>query len=230
MGIFQPLRPDNTDDVAMAEANNKREAGAWLDPLFKGVYGPETSAKIKDLREGDLAIINQKLDYLGVNYYFRNVVSKLEKIHPIEGHEYTAFDWEVYPPAFHDLLTRITQGYDRPAIYITENGAAYDDTVGGDGRVRDTHRINYYDKHIQEVARAIRDGADIRGYFAWSLLDNFEWAEGYSKRFGITYVDFPTQKRIVKDSGEWYAKLAAANEIKLSPRSAKSVAIASGNL
>jgi beta-glucosidase len=217
MSITEPLRPDNAEDVALAEAAIKRDCGAYLDPLFKGTYGEETRKAIKDFRDGDLATINQKLDWLGVNYYFRNVVSKLEKIHPIAGSEYTAMDWEITPEAFRRLLTRVSSQYDRPAIYITENGAAFDDTIGGDGKVHDPRRVAYLKSHIQQMALAMQDGVDLRGYFAWSLLDNFEWAEGYTKRFGITYVDYPTQKRIVKDSGEWYAQLAAANQIEMPP-------------
>jgi beta-glucosidase len=219
MTITEPLRPDNAEDVAMAEAAIEADKGAWLEPLFKGRYGKDALAAIRDVRDGDLKTISQPLDFLGVNYYFRNVVSKLDQIHPIAGSEYTAMDWEVRPEAFRRLLTRISKEYDNPVIYITENGAAFPDTVDGDGKVHDPRRLAYLQSHIQNVALAMKDGANIKGYFAWSLLDNFEWAEGYTKRFGITYVDYPTQTRIVKDSGEWFSRLAKANEIELPPQS-----------
>src|SRR5204863_1672892 len=122
-------------------------------------------------------------------------------------------DWEVHAPAFKDLLLRLTRDYKLPPIYITENGAAFTDEVSADGHVHDPRRENYLREHIAAVREAMSEGANVRGYFVWSLLDNFEWAKGYSKRFGIIYVDYSTQKRIVKDSGEWYSRAIAQNSV-----------------
>jgi beta-glucosidase len=129
----------------------------------------------------------------------------------VPGAEYTEMDWEVHAPAFTRLLTRIAREYRVPPIYITENGAAFPDEISSDGKVHDPRRLNYLQEHLTAVSQAMSEGVDIKGYFVWSLLDNFEWARGYSKRFGITYIDYPTQRRILKDSGEWYAQVAANN-------------------
>jgi beta-glucosidase len=123
-------------------------------------------------------------------------------------------DWEVHAPAFKRLLLRIGQEYRHPPLYITENGASFVDELGQDGKVHDPRRVSYLREHLGAVRAAMSEGVDVRGYFVWSLLDNFEWARGYSKRFGIVYVDYPTQRRIVKDSGEWYAEAIARNQVE----------------
>ena len=211
----EPLNPESPEDVQLAENIWKFDFGQWLDPLIKGVYPAEVAAKIGDLQDGDLAIINQKLDYVGVNYYFRNVVSKYGVTHPLPGSEYTDMPWEVTPKSLRTLLTRISKEYGYPTLYVTENGAAFNDVLGRDGQVHDTGRLNYIREHVKQVALCIEDGINVKGYFAWSLMDNFEWAEGYSKRFGLLYVDYATQARTVKDSGLWYAQTAATNSIAL---------------
>jgi beta-glucosidase len=122
-------------------------------------------------------------------------------------------DWEVYPEGLYDILGRVHFDYNFPAIYITENGAAYLDTVGADGSVDDPLRIAYIKNHLASVSRAISAGIPVRGYFAWSLMDNFEWAFGYSKRFGLIYVDYETQDRILKNSAHWYQRVIEANEV-----------------
>jgi len=121
--------------------------------------------------------------------------------------------WEVYPKAIYDIVMQITRDYNRPAIEITENGCAYNDGPEPDGVIDDQRRIDFHRSYLMELANAIRDGADVRGYYAWSLLDNFEWSEGYSARFGLVYVDFPTQERILKESGRWYTKVVAGNAL-----------------
>ncbi|HNA73472.1 MAG TPA: family 1 glycosylhydrolase, partial [Candidatus Obscuribacter sp.] len=132
------------------------------------------------------------------------------------GAEYTQMGWEVHPQALRRLLNRIRKDYPEvPPLYVTENGAAYEDLVTQAGRINDTKRLEYLRRHIEQVALAIEDGVDVRGYFAWSLLDNFEWAEGYDRRFGIVHVDFATQERRIKDSGLWYAETARSNKIVL---------------
>lgn len=208
--ITEPL---HEADKPLAEEAWKRDCGFYLEPLYKGVYPDFVREKIGDFREGDLAIISEKLDYLGINFYSRNLVSHTQPIHPLPGAEYTQMGWEVHPESLRLLLKRISDEYGRPRLYVTENGAAYEDVVTEDGRIVDTKRRDYLCGHIQQAALALEDGVDLRGYFAWSLLDNFEWAEGYSRRFGIVYVDYTNQKRTVKESGYWYASVAKANKI-----------------
>jgi beta-glucosidase len=126
--------------------------------------------------------------------------------------------WEVQPPALRRLLVRLHQDYSKyelPPMYITENGAAFKDEVSADGNVHDPRRENFVREHLKECSLAINDGVDLRGYFVWSFLDNFEWAYGFEKRFGIVRVDYPTQKRIIKDSGNWYSKVIAANKVEM---------------
>ena len=125
----------------------------------------------------------------------------------------TDIGWEVWPQALYDIVMRITRDFNRPQIEITENGCAYNDGPDTSGVIRDSRRIEYHRQYLQALARAIADGADVRGYHAWSLLDNFEWAEGFSQRFGLAYVDFKTQQRTIKESGRWYAKVAAENRV-----------------
>jgi beta-glucosidase len=120
--------------------------------------------------------------------------------------------WEIHPQGRHDVLVRLHREYDPPPVYVTENGAAFADAPAG-GEVHDPDRIAYLDAHFRAAARAIADGVDLRGYFVWSLLDNFEWALGYSKRFGLVYVDYATQERIPKDSARWYAEVARRNGV-----------------
>jgi len=214
--ITEPLHPQNDEDVKKAEAGWRRDCGYYLDPLLRGVYGPGVTDDIAEIEPEDLAIINQPMDYLGINYYMRSVVSNAPIPSPIDGHEYTQMGWEVYAPALRTLLTRIDKDYRDaylPKIYVTENGAAFEDKLV-DGVVDDPRRLNYLATHIEQVGLAIADGVDVQGYFAWSLLDNFEWAEGYARRFGIIYVDFESQERTVKNSGKWLAQVAAANSLQ----------------
>ncbi len=189
----------------------------YLDPLFKGSYPADMFELLgePECKPGDMETIAKPIDFLGINYYQRAVVGDgddpllhLRYLHP-EG-EYTAQDWEVSPEGLYHLLTQIARDYNPPPMYVTENGAAYDDVLE-DGQVHDEQRRSYIQRHLEQVLRACQGGVDVRGYFAWSLLDNFEWAWGYDKRFGIVYVDYPTQQRIVKDSGRWYQQVAKNN-------------------
>jgi beta-glucosidase len=123
---------------------------------------------------------------------------------------HTYMDWEVYPEGLYKLLKRFHEEYHIPKLYVTENGSAYNDVVeeiGGETVVRDSERLDYLRQHFEAALKAIQEGVPLAGYFVWSLFDNFEWGYGYDKRFGLVYVDYPTQKRIVKDSGRWYQKL-----------------------
>jgi beta-glucosidase len=197
------------------------EAAAWrvdgggnrwfLDPIFRGAYPAdllERNALVEPLIEdGDLEAMATPIDFLGVNNYFRFVVGAgAEGPRLLRDPEalHTDMGWEVYPDGLHALLTRVADEYAPPAIYVTENGAAFGDVRGHDGRVHDPERTEYVRSHVDAVARAVADGVPVKGYFVWSLLDNFEWAHGYSKRFGIVYVDYPTLERVPKDSFYWY--------------------------
>ncbi len=194
----------------------------FLDPLLVGSYPVDMWELLgplaPEVKPGDMALIAQRLDFLGVNYYTRQLVRydptqvplRLNHVR-LENAEYTEMGWEVFPQGLYDLLVRLTHDYRVPALFVTENGAAFADSIGPDGRVRDERRTAYLKAHIQEAHRAIRDGAPLRGYFVWSLLDNFEWTHGYSKRFGLIYVDYATQKRVLKDSAHWYAQVIARN-------------------
>jgi beta-glucosidase len=132
------------------------------------------------------------------------------------GHEGPITDsgWEVWPKSLYDMLMRITRDYNRPVLEITESGCAYNEAPDANGVVHDPRRITYHQEYLAAMAQAMQEGADVRGYHAWSLLDNFEWAEGFSQRFGFTYVDYKTQKRTIKESGKWYAKVAIENRVQ----------------
>jgi len=170
---------------------------------------------------GDMEIIKAPLDFIGINLYTRTVVANDPQdvnlgarfVNPSDV-ERTEMGWEVYPEAIHQAIMRIWHDYRRP-IYITENGCSYSDGPDEKGVVNDDRRVSYLQRYIAQVGRAIRDGADVRGYYAWSLMDNFEWALGYSQRFGLVHVDYPTQRRIIKKSGYWYRDVIAANRLEL---------------
>jgi len=188
----------------------------FLDPIFKGNYPQdmmELYSKIIGefdfIKEGDLETISVPIDFLGVNYYTRNIIKYNEnsmlKAENVPGPgKRTEMGWEISPESFYDLLKRLDREYTKLPIYITENGAACKDEVTEDGRVHDDERIEYIKEHLKAAAKFIEEGGNLKGYFVWSLMDNFEWAHGYSKRFGIVYVDYETQKRILKDSAWWY--------------------------
>jgi beta-glucosidase len=212
-----------SDSQADRDAVTRREIyqnGIFLDPLVRGQY-PEGAAAIFGehtfpVQEGDLQTISAPLDFLGVNYYTRSVVRDApgsglltsEQVKPAG--EYTTMGWEVYPNGLCALLDDVHHDYAFPAYYITENGAAFPDVLGEDGAVHDDRRVAYLSAHFAAAAGAIKDGVPLRGYFIWSLMDNFEWALGYSQRFGTIYVDYPTQRRIPKDSALWYKRFLAA--------------------
>ena len=208
---------DSPQDQAIAEEAWQRGAGWFLGPVLRGYYPPAVLRALGNdapaILPGDMALMAQRIDLLGINYYSRHLIKNGEIVKPVPGAEYTEMDWEVHPPAFGRLLRRVHRDYKLPHVFITENGAAFRDEVSADGHVHDPRRLNYLREHLQQIQSAIEAGVDVRGYFLWSLLDNFEWSYGFSKRFGIVHVDFKTQKRIVKDSGEWYARVIAQNEI-----------------
>ena len=159
-----------------------------------------------------MEIISAPIDFLGVNNYTRTLFQASEDgsqslvVDPVPGALYTEMHWEVYPQGLRNLLVWLHEEYAPPALFVTENGSAFlDEWDGSSDVVHDPRRLAYLRDHIQAVGEAIELGAPVKGYFAWSLMDNFEWAYGYSKRFGIVYVDYPTQRRVLKDSARWYA-------------------------
>jgi len=214
-----PATESPEDEAAAWQVDG--EANRWfLDPLFKGAYPPDLLERnelvVPVLRNGDLATIAAPLDYLGVNNYFRFVVSAGAdgpRMESVEESQHTDMGWEVYPDGLHQLLVRVAKDYAPQAIYVTENGAAFGDVRVHDGRVHDPERTAYLESHTAAVAKAIADGAPVKGYFVWSLLDNFEWSHGYSKRFGIVYIDYPTLERVPKDSFYWYRDLIASRKL-----------------
>ncbi|MCM2475802.1 beta-glucosidase [Rhizobium sp. CG5] len=212
---------DSAADTAAAERAFQFHNGVFFGPVFKGEYPADMMEALGDrmppIEEGDLAIISQKLDWWGLNYYTPMRVAA----DPSEGAVYPAtvdappvspvktdIGWEVYAPALKSLVETLYDRYELPVCYITENGACYNMGVEN-GEVDDQPRLDYYAEHLGVVADLIKDGFPMRGYFAWSLMDNFEWAEGYSMRFGLVHVDYDTQVRTVKKSGKWYSELAA---------------------
>lgn len=191
----------------------------FLDPLLKGSYPKDVlhdMSAVTDaafILDGDTDVIAQPLDFLGVNYYTRHVVgaglwpgSADVRFHLNNGLETTDTGWDIDPQGLVDILSQVQRDYPAIPIYLTENGAAFDD-VAVDGVVHDANRIEFLETHLASLATLRAQGVDIRGYFAWSLLDNYEWSEGYAKRFGIVHVDYETQKRTPKDSAHWYADL-----------------------
>ena len=193
----------------------------FLDPLFKGTYPADLrelfGPLFPEIQPGDLQTIATPLDFIGLNYYMRAVmrhdpdtpILQAMQVYLPES-EYSQM-WEIYPPGMYDMLTRIQADYHPKEVYITENGVCVPDGVDFDGRVRDERRIRYLRDHLGQVHRAIQAGVPLKGYFHWTLMDNFEWAFGYRMRFGFVYVDFNTQKRTVKDSGRWYAQVIHNN-------------------
>ena len=203
----------------------------FLEPALKGRY-PEalvfTSETAMGVKFGDLEQMRAPLDFIGINLYYRTIASAPSAFERISHSQQWLFPvkmtggqqgpktdngWEVWPPALYDMVMRITRDFDRPQFEITENGCAYNDGPDASGVIRDTRRIDYHRQYLQALARTIADGADVRGYHAWTLLDNFEWTEGYSQRFGLAYTNFKTQQRTLKESGRWYAKVAARNAL-----------------
>ena len=226
VGIVNNLSPcepatDTPTDIEAAMRADGHTNRWWLDPLVgRGypvdmveLYGIELPA-----RQGDMETIATPLDFLGLNYYFRQKIAADPTVAtlgfrqvPVEGATTTALDWEVHPAGLEEMLLRLTKDYDAPALYVTENGSAWTDEADANGYVADHERTAYLLDHVDAVAEAVAQGAPVRGYFAWTLLDNFEWAYGYRPRFGLAYVDYATQRRVLKLSGKTYRDLIDRN-------------------
>lgn len=234
VGIILDLVPvypaeDTEADRSAAQAYDGVQNRLFLDPLLRGEYPPDLIRRFMgiwpDVRPEDPGAISEPLDFLGINYYTRAVMRHAAEALPLQaepvypnGSEYSQM-WEIYPRGLTDLLVRLHYEYrDAPFCpvdwYITENGVPVADGVDFDGRVRDERRSRYLRTHLEALHRAIQAGAPVRGYFHWSLLDNFEWAHGYRMRFGLVHVDWETQKRSIKDSGRLFAAAASRNAIE----------------
>ncbi len=219
VGIALSLHPirsasDKAEDIAATYRHDGLRNRWFLDPLFGKGYPEDVLALVGDaapgIEAGEMEAIAVPTDFMGLNYYFPEKIADAPDNPPLHGKvvhpqdvERTAFGWEVAPDGLSQLLRRIDREYGPREIHVTENGSSYDDVVDN-GEVRDVQRRSYLIRHLDAMREAIADGVPVKGYFAWSLLDNFEWAEGYTRRFGLTYVDFDTQQRILKDSGKWY--------------------------
>jgi beta-glucosidase len=224
VGVTVDLYPtyplsDSDADIAAARCADGARNRWFLEPVLGLGYPSDIVEQYERILPGiesdDLQTVGAPLDFLGVNYYSRTVVrAGSEPMLPVQvdvdGVERTEMGWEVYPFGLKDLLVRLHRDYELPDIYITENGAAYPD-ARDNGSVPDPQRISYVDRHLSALRDAIDEGVPVRGYFLWSLLDNFEWAFGFSKRFGIVYVDFETLERVPKASFAWYRDLIAAH-------------------
>lgn len=208
---FSPCFPasDTPDDIAAAKLAHSYHNLWYLQPLLSGSYPDLSHAlhadDLPEISSGDMELIAQPIDFLGVNYYTRTVFRAkngwFSDVPPTE-QPLTTMGWEIYPQGLTQILSDLKESFSNfPPVYITENGAAFADKLV-DNAVHDDARIDYYQKHLLAVHNCLEAGIDMRGYFAWSLLDNFEWAEGYTQRFGIVYVDYATQERILKDSAK----------------------------
>ncbi len=215
-----PEDPDSDLDQTAAKNFDTFNNQLYTEPLFKAEYPKALRDNLADylpeIQKGDLEIISAPIDFLGENYYTPTFVKHKESStwphmdwvdHPKA--EKTAMGWEVYAQGLSDMLERLDKDYKVP-LFVTENGAAYDDQIQN-GEIKDKDRVSYYQRHLEATLNAINKGANVQGYFAWSLMDNFEWAFGYDKRFGIVHVDFESQKRTLKDSAKWYQQLVKAN-------------------
>jgi beta-glucosidase len=230
---IHPLNPDNPADIDAARIIDGLHNRIFLDPLVHGHYPLDVleivrrfSPDLAWLQEGDEAIINAPIDLLGVNYYAPAYVSARPG-QPASGENpgsegiafrapvgpVTDMGWQIEPEALTRLLVRLQKDYGVPLL-ITENGAAYPDGPSSSGEIADDNRIAYLDGHLRACHDALLQGVDLRGYFVWSLMDNYEWAEGYAKRFGIVHVDYTTQQRTPKNSAKWYAGVIGRNGLE----------------
>ncbi len=214
-----PVYPIDDTPAAQAAAviQDGLENRLYLDPMIHGYYPADMLEHIGDLglkaaiQPGDLATINQPLDILGINYYNPIYVAPGPQIAQAP-HEYSAASWQpMYAQGMYDMLTRIKRDYGDLPLYITENGAPFDDELNADHQVDDQRRVRFLYDHFAAAQRAISDGVNLQGYYVWSFMDNFEWAEGYNQRWGIIYVDYATLERVPKQSALWYSEVIKNN-------------------
>jgi beta-glucosidase len=217
----------NAGDKAAADRAHALGNIWFLHPALEGEYPkafPDGNPyDVMGVKPGDMELCKAPLDFIGINYYRRQLVSAIpvgpgEAATGLETYDtsqgpLTQFAWEVWPDSFYELLMRITREYNKPVLEITENGCSYLDAPDEHGKIPDLRRVEFMRGYLSALGRALKDGADIRAYHHWSLMDNFEWAEGYAQRFGLVYVDFRDRRRIIKESGYWYGKLAASGSL-----------------
>jgi beta-glucosidase len=214
---LHPVRPasGSEEDKAAMERHDGLRYRWFLDPLYGRGYPARTLANVGSaapvVLPGDMEAIAARTDFLGVNYYFPETIADAPghgplsaRVLPPQGPDVTAMGWEVSPEGLTELLARVEREYLPGAIYVTENGSCYDDVPQADGSIADVQRRHYLMRHLAALHRTVEAGVPVKGYFAWSLLDNFEWAEGYLRRFGLVHVEYETQQRRLKDSGKWY--------------------------
>jgi beta-glucosidase len=222
-----PVIPRRRDDVRLAEHIDALVNRLFVDPILTARYPRRVWRLLSPLgwilRHDDLELIGQPVDFVGVNHYSHIIVERtrvpwlgfrlVRNPNPCASH--TDMDWEINPRSFLDTLTWLRERYANPPVYVTENGAAFVDRVDPDGRIRDEERRAYLEAYLVMLRRALDAGSDVRGYFVWSLLDNFEWAFGLSKRFGLIHVDYRTLRRTPKTSAEWYAGVCRSHGFDL---------------
>ena len=241
--VVRPANPESPEDASAVEQIENLGNEAFLGPMLEGHYPQTLKDQTKAItdwsfvQDGDLELIKVPISILGVNYYSSSIAAHNDGSRPREqadGHgdsaatpwvgahqvdflptagPYTAMGWNIDPEGFTELLVRIGRRFPRVPLMITENGAAFYDTVAADGAVHDTERIDYLAQHLEAAGQAIDAGVDLRGYFLWSLMDNFEWSFGYDRTFGIIRVDFATGERSWKDSAHWYAGVVSSNQL-----------------
>ena len=220
---------NSNEDQLAAQKQHELKNSWFLDPLFRGSYPRmlfnffKERGKTPVIKSGDMDIIRSPIDFLGINYYFRTVYKSDDRAEKmcrnelcieqvkVKGSEYTDMGWEKYPHGIHNMLLMLKRYYRDIPVYITENGAAFEDFLTKDKKVHDIKRINYLKEHFKEAWEAIRDGVNLKGYLVWSQMDNFEWEWGYSKRFGLIHVNFETLERIWKDSAYFYKDVIKNN-------------------
>jgi len=213
------------EDIETAEREDQYKNKFFSDPIFKGKYPQKVldwfsdKVTLPEVSDEDLKIISTPIDFLGVNYYSRMEIKAGSDQWPIL-FEYAGTDdedlktdmgWEIYPDGLYEILTRLNREYNGVKLYITENGAAFTDVVTEDGQINDVKRLDYLKNHFIKAHAVIESGVNLAGYYVWSFMDNFEWGEGYGRRFGLTYVDYKTQKRTLKKSGHWYKEVIKNN-------------------
>ena len=216
LNVVHPISDDEKDQEAASKLDEFRNRW-FIDPLLKGEYPPLAKEAGLEPKREDMDLIKQPLDFLGVNYYRRSLAAYdpsdplmrakvVQKKTPV-----TEMGWEIYPNGLYEILTRLRKEYDDPVLYVTENGAAFEDNVERNGGVQDDDRIAFLRDHMLAAYRAIKEGVKLKGYFIWTITDNFEWAEGYSKRFGLVHTNYETRERAPKKSFYWYKQIIQNN-------------------
>jgi beta-glucosidase len=226
LSLCEPATTSPSDAAAAVRADGHINRW-WLDPLYGRGYPPDmvsTYGVDPPVLPGDLEVIATPTDFLGVNYYFRQLIvddptgpAPFARQVEVPGARQTAMGWEMYPKGLERTLVAVTEQYQPRRIIVTESGSAWTDTVLPDGSIEDKERTDYLEQYIEACTVAAAQGVPIGGYFAWSLLDNFEWSYGYDKRFGLVHVDYATQRRTIKQSGYRYADIITAHRRRSDP-------------